>query len=233
MDQRKRLMQLQDEWLHCRKCDLHKSRGRAPVVFGAGRPSASYFFLYEVPSEADEALSSPLQNEAGNVFADIIQGASIDKADCYATPMLGCRPTVLLPETADQPERVAPRAAQKEEIEACGDRVRKLIYALDPVIIFTMGDLPWKYLVKPKDRGIATKLEVAVGDIFVTRLPGIYHHEITYPVIPLLSMDYLLKNPSVATTGPITITIAHLIKGRRHAEYLKAQSAKDIKAQGL
>jgi len=233
MDQRKRLIQLRDEWLHCKKCGLHKNRGKSPIVFGAGNPEATYFFLYEAPSEADEAVSSPLQGESGVMFSDLMQGAGIDKKDCYATPVVACRPQVLLPGTADNPERWATRAAQKEEVETCSDRVRQLIYAVDPVIVFTMGDLAWKHLVRPKDRGIVTRLEVAVGDIFLTRMPGIYHHEITYPVIPLLSMEHLLKNPSVATTGPITITTAHLIKGRRHATYLKTQSAKDAKQHNL
>lgn len=233
MDQRRRLVQLRDEWLHCNKCGLHKNRGKAPVVFGAGNPEATYFFLYEAPSEADVAVSSPLQGDAGTMFSDLMQSAGIDKKDCYATPIVSCRPQVLLPETADQPERWAQRAATKEEIETCGDRVKHLLYAVDPVIVFTMGDAAWKYMVKPKDRGIVTKLEVAVGDIFLTRMAGVYHYEITYPVLPLLSMEHLLKNPSVATTGPITLTTAHLIKGRRHAEYLKTQSAKDARRYGL
>lgn len=230
MDQRKRLVQLRQDWTGCKGCALCETRASKNIVFGAGSSSAEFFFLYDVPTEDDEFASSPMYGEHGALLSDLMMQAGIDKSRSYCTPIIGCRPTVVIPATEDQPERIAERTPVKEEIDACRQRVHDLIYAVDPRVIFAVGDVAWKYLVRTKDRAMATTIDKARGDIFVARMPGLYAHEITYPVIPLLSMKQIMQNPSAAKVGPLTLAIKDMSLGRTYVEYLKSYEAKDLKA---
>lgn len=231
MDQRKRLVALRQDWIQCTRCALHEQRynDRGNIVFGAGSPGATFFFLYDVPAEEDEAVGSPMSGDHGKMLLDLMGHAKIDNKLAYCAPLLGCRPKMIIPATDDAVERVVDKAPLKEEIVACTPRVLELLYVVDPQVIFAVGDLAWKFLVKPKDRGIQGTLDKARGDIFVHRRAGIYHHEITYPVIPILGMKQLFQNPSNSATGPLTLAIRDLTKGRMHVEYVKAAADKDQK----
>jgi hypothetical protein len=136
---------------------------------------------------------------------------------------------VIVPATDDLPERLATRPPTKTEAFACMQRLHALIYLLDPQLIFVMGELAWKALVRPKDRGGVTTFEKAAQyEIFQTRVPG-KHVELQYPVIATLSMQHAVQSPSHATTGSFTVITKSLLRGQRYVKKLQAFNEKDAR----
>lgn len=220
MDAKVHLKRLRESWTNCTRCPLEQGRCKRPIVFGAGSSTADFLFIYDTPTEQDADTSSPMSGDHGDLLVDLMETAGIKNTVSYCTPLLGCRPTILLHATDTDPERIADRAPSKEELEACRPRVDELIYRIDPRLIFTLGDLPWKALVKAKDRGTDTTLDKAVGKIQLTRVQGKIC-VVDYPVIPLLSMKQILASPGSAKHGPLATTIKYLTQGLRHVDYVK------------
>jgi hypothetical protein len=90
--------------------------------------------------------------------------------------------------------------------------------------------LPWKTLVRAKDRGTKTTLALAAGDIFTTTIQGAYVQTLRYDVMPLLSMDQLLKSPSSAEHGTLKTMARHIYRGKTGVEYLKKTESRDLAA---
>lgn len=228
----KGLKTLAQEWHGCRRCSLGSEREGTKIVFGDGARRAKFLLLYDVPTAHDAALGAPMSGREGEVLLDLLQHAGILVQDVYCTPLLGCRPVLFLPETADQQAQIADRAPVKEEIVACSPRVQEIIYRVDPLVIFTLGDLPWKALVTPKLRGPHTSLDKALGNLFTTTVPGRWIKSVTYSVVPLLSMKQVIAQPSYASHGTLHTTARHLHKGRVYAEFLEKAGQRDAIAGG-
>lgn len=226
MEAKRRLAELKSVWRDCTRCGLSHGRSNS-IVFGSGASNAQYLFVYDVPTEDDAATSSPMAGNAGTIFSEVLQAVGIDIAHCYCTPVLGCRPTALLPATEDNAELIVDRAAKADEVKACKDRLDAIIYAVDPLLIFALGELPWKTLVRTKDRSGHTTLDKAVGDPVVTYVPGRAAPEICYPVIPLPSVKQLVASPSMAKHGTGGMLVRHLTKGKDYVAYIKASEQKD------
>jgi uracil-DNA glycosylase family 4 len=222
MDKKRHLATIHSEWANCKRCDLHLARRRRAVV-GNGNPSARFLFIYDVPTESDTQMCEPMSGDEGVLFAELMTEAGVDHQESYCLPLLGCRPTQLIPKTDDVEERIVDRDPRKEELAACHSRVISTIYTIDPEVIFAVGDIAFKALVIPKDRGNSTTLDKALGNIFSTYVPGKISADIRYPVIPLPSIRQLIANPSVAKTGPFTVTIRELLRGKNCADYIKTQ----------
>ena len=227
MDAKQRLAVLRSEWRDCQKCEL--SHGRpCSIVFGGGNIAAKFLFIYDVPTDEDVMASSPLVGNAGTIFQDLLRNAKLDPAHVYKTPILGCRPTALIPATDDMPERIVDRAATADEVKACKARVDSIIYAVDPLLIFAMGELAWKTLVRPKDRGTCTSLDKAIGEAMVTYVPGVTVPEIRYPVMPLPSIKQIVASPSMARHGTIGVTLRHIENGKSYVALLKKDEQQDL-----
>lgn len=224
---------LQEEWFNCQRCGLHVDRPRQEIVFGAGRRSAKYVIVFDVPSEQDAEIGTPMTGREGNLLEELLTEAGIEIRDVFCVPLLGCRPTQYLPETDDNEARVIDRAPTKEEVKACFPRVQEIIYRVDPLVIFTLGDLAWKVLVEPKSRGVHTSLEKAVGYLFTTKVPGRWLDHVRYDVIALLSMQHIYAKPSVAAHGPRQITLRYLHQGRIYAEHIEKTGSHDAVAAGF
>lgn len=228
MDAKKHLIALKEEWKGCRRCPVGVDRQNSRIVFGAGSATPRFLFVYDVPSEADEELASPMSGEAGQYLAEILHAVELDMAHSYCTPVLGCRPTAPIPATDDAPARLVDRGAKKSEVEACRGRLNEIIYLTDPYLIFTMGELPWKVLVEPKDRGTSTSLDKAIGEVMVTYIPGRLAHSIQFPVIPLPSIKQLVASPSMAKHGTGGVMMRHLTRGKEYVAYLKKTEQIDL-----
>ncbi len=225
MDTKAVLTQLRSEWGECTKCDLHKTRP-GKILFGAGSiTNTKYLLVYDAPTAGDLETRTPFSGEASNIVSDLLEAAEILPKDCYTTTVLGCRPTTVLPATEHEPERVADRAADKTEVAACYPRLAAIIYAVDPRLIFTLGDLEWKTWVRTKDRDGFTTLDKAVGNLVVTKVRGQTLQEVQYPVLPLLPIKTILASPSLAKHGTLGITLKHLLRGKAYVDYV--QKAED------
>lgn len=230
-----KLKTLAHEWHDCQRCKLAKDRPRAEIVFGVGSRHARFLLIYDAPSEGDAALATPFSDTPGQVLLDLLKGAEIHPREIYCTPLVGCRPVTLLPATANAPARLTSRTPEKEEIAACFPRIHQLIYRIDPCVIFAMGELTYKTLVRGKDRDNHNTVEQAVSasELFRTRLPGRWMPELHYDVIPLLPMKKLIDVPSLAEHGPLATNVLHLNRGKIYADFIERTGGRDTRAAGF
>ena len=228
-----RLKALNLEWHGCTRCSLSQERPCANIVFGAGAPNAKYLLVYETPTAGDVEQARPFTRKEGYLLQDLLNHAKVDHGDVFCTPLVGCRPTLFQPATADQEERLLDREPTKEELAACWPRLEQILYRVDPLIVFAFGALAMKVLVNPKDRSRVPSHDKAIGDLFLTRVPGHLMQEVTYDVMPLLGIKKILANPSSAAHGTLATTARHLHKGARYAAFIEETGQRDAKAAGI
>jgi DNA polymerase len=223
MDQKKSLAVLRKEWSGCTRCAISKLRSADDrVVLGGGAIPADYLFVYDAPESDDMAAGFPLQGRHGGILENLIYKAEFPKDSFGFAPLVGCWPYTILPATEDQPEQVRDRDPTTAEVEACLPRIQRIIYTVDPRLIFAVGDVAWKTLVKPKDRDGETTLGKAAGGLFWTVVPGRLR-QIRYPVMPLLSPKKIIDNPSAAEHGPIAITMEAMMRAQKYVNMIKKE----------
>lgn len=218
MDAEKRLHVLSDEWTGCTRCGLSELRSGPRIVFGDGPCDADVMMITDAPDAIDMEVGVLFAGDYGRLLGDIAHSAGVRFDDIFCTALVGCYPYTEV-EDPDDEDRVIvhTRPPDSEEIEACSARLNSIIYAVDPRLIIAMGDLPWKTLVRAKDRGRGnTSIKKAQGKIFRTYIPGVYR-EVAYPVLATLSPKQLINNPSKAKHGPIPSTTRWL---RAAANYI-------------
>ena len=221
MNNKAALIQVKREWDGCKRCALADIRGPDHhVVFGWGKIPADYLFVYDAPSEEEAAAGVPLIGRYGELLETILEDAEFQKDTWAITPMVGCRPYVVLPATEDTEEQVRERDPNEDELDICSPRLEAVIYHVDPRAIITVGEVSWKRLVRPKDRGDHHTLDAAAGNLFVTHVMGV-REKVTYPVIPILPPKKIIANPSSAKHGPVATTIAALQRVRYFVNQIK------------
>jgi uracil-DNA glycosylase family 4 len=219
---------LADHWHGCTRCKLSEDRQNPAIVFGYGSRRAKYLFIYDTPSAGDAEMGHPMTGREGDLFVDLLKAAKISMDEIYVTPMVGCWPARLLPDTADKPAHWIDRDPEKEELIGCLPRVEEIIYRIDPLLIFTMGMLPWRTLCHPSK----ASLEKAVGDRYTAHIRGRHLPQVPYDVIPLLSIRAMVASPSYAHHGPLASTARHIMRGATHAAFLDETRKRDALAAG-
>ena len=86
----------------------------------ARQAHAKYLLIYDTPTEQDVYAGLPMAGPEGDLLASLVEHAKIDLHDVYCTPMLGCRPTMLLPAGLRTRASGRPRAGRRG-----GQRVRR------------------------------------------------------------------------------------------------------------
>jgi DNA polymerase len=223
MDTKATLRVLRKEWDGCSRCNLAALRDNEDrVVFGTGAIQPDYLFVYDAPEEADTKTGTPLMGRHGEILYNLIKKAEYES---YAvTTVVGCRAYTVLPPIEDQPEQIRDRDPSTEEVDECRPRLDALIYALDPRLIFAVGQVAWKTLVKPKDRGGHNVLSDAAGELTSTYVMGKVR-PVRYAVMPLLPPKQIIANPTSADHGPIATTLEALIRARTYVNMLKKDEA--------
>lgn len=221
---KKRLVTLYEDWKGCTKCPLHTSRPEdTAIAFGDGAYNADFLFIEAAPNAYDvgDGYFSP-HSERGALFLGLLEAAGIDARQTFRTALVGCRPYVVLPATEEQEAQEQDRAPMREELATCEPRITDIIYTVDPYIIVAMGDLPWKSLVESKNRKYDTTIAKAVStsDVYDCWIPGKLR-PVRYPVLPIYSLDHMVKNPSAASHAPIAVSVDQLTRAKRHIEVLK------------
>ena len=122
----------------CTACDLAGTRTR--VVFGVGSPTADVMFVGEAPGFHEDQQGVPFVGAAGQLLDRLWGEIGIARDDVYIGNVLKCRP----------PDNRDPRP---DEIEACGDYLRRQLTLIDPRVVVTLGNFATKLLLK-RDVGI-------------------------------------------------------------------------------
>lgn len=195
MNKREEIAELARDWEDCRRCSLYRTRNH--VVFGEGNPEADILVIGEAPGEHEDLKGRPFVGQAGGVLDDFIGAMHLDRdTDLFVTNAVGCRPTQASEDERTGRPRIDNRPPTKDERGACKPRLLETIYLIDPLLIVTLGRVPYQVLF-----GKVPKMETLRGNIQTLRLKG-RHTEIKYPVMPLYHTAYLLRTHDKREEGP-------------------------------
>lgn len=224
-----KLAVLHNGWHGCTRCGLAETRKSDEIFFGFGAPNPKYMIIGGTPSSYDEAFSSMFGGDPGILLFNLLDDAGILQQDCYFTYALSCRPTVTIPATETEPERIENRDPSKEEMVACRPRLYEQIYQTDPRVIITFGEIATKAVI----RGRLRKFLDAQGKQYTMLLPRALPEEhkndivgkarwfdIVYPVFAVPDMATILNNPSEAPHGPLAVVMKTLERAKAYTDFV-------------
>ena len=229
-DYRKSLPVLRQEWEACTQCNLgevRKATGGA-FVFGEGA-LGGIMFIGEGPGREENAAGRPFVGKSGQFLRAILQ--QINLQHFYITNTVCCRSFAYQYDSEGKQKFVTRKgvsiAVEQDEAPtpvqraACFDRLHQEIYAVDPLLIVTLGGTAAETVL-----GRPVKILMESGDLradasgepgTVMRLPGalyrpvltpkgLWRHKVRgawvmnteqdiveYPVIPLLHPSFVLR----------------------------------------
>src|ERR1044071_7087788 len=120
----------------CQRCKLSKM-GRTQVVFGVGNPHASVMFVGEAPGFHEDRQGEPFVGAAGKLLNDLLQSASLSRADIYIANVIKCRP----PNNRDP---------EPDEVETCKPFLMQQIQMIRPKLVCTLGNWATQTLLERK-----------------------------------------------------------------------------------
>lgn len=152
----------------CQKCVLHESRSQ--TVFGAGNKDADWLIIGEAPGDEEDRQGEPFVGPAGELLAEMLFAAGLQREDIYIANILKCRPP-------------ANRDPLPDEVACCQAYLQQQIALMQPQLIFAVGRIAAHNLLQKKEK---------LGD-----LRGKVHHygETNIPVIVTYHPAYLLRSP--------------------------------------
>lgn len=152
----------------CQKCVLHESRTQ--TVFGVGNKDADWLIIGEAPGDEEDRQGEPFVGPAGELLAEMLFAAGLQREDIYIANILKCRPP-------------ANRDPLPDEVACCQAYLQQQIALMQPQLIFAVGRIAAHNLLQKKDK---------LGD-----LRGKVHHygETNIPVIVTYHPAYLLRSP--------------------------------------
>jgi len=205
MNKREKLQELEHHWEDCRRCELCRTRNN--IVFGEGNPEADILVIGEAPGEYEDVKGRPFIGPAGEVLDGFIDAMSLNRqTDLYVTNSVCCRPTVAGEDERTGQVRIDNRQPSKDERLSCKPRLLETIYIIDPMLIVTLGRVPYQVLF-----GKVPKIESLRGNTQTLRIQG-RHAEIKYPVVPLYHTAYLLRTHDKRAEGPWGKTMVDWVK---------------------
>lgn len=119
-----KLQMIADEIAVCTDCKLHASRKRA--VPGEGPDDPDLMFIGEGPGFHENEQGKPFVGAAGRFLEDLLASIDLKREDVFIGNVVKCRPP-------------GNRDPQPEEIQACGEYLKRQIEAIDPKVIVTLG----------------------------------------------------------------------------------------------
>jgi DNA polymerase len=204
---------LAEEWSVCERCDLWLKRTN--VVFGEGNPDADILIVGEAPGQCEDESGRPFMGESGEVLEGFLGELGVNRMyDTFITNVVGCRATSEV-ETEDGDIVIENRPPAKREREACSERLRQIIYHVDPLVIVAAGKTPASALL-----GRVSTMQKMRGETFKMVLEGV-HTPINYTVMVIYPPAYLLRNPNKAEGGPWDKTFGDLKKVVEIVRYLQ------------
>ncbi len=134
----KKLGEIASEINACVQCPLSKTRTHA--VPGEGPPNARVFLVGEAPGRNEDKTGKPFAGAAGNILTEALAKAGLNRADCFITSAVKCRPP-------------GNRKPNDEEIDACCPHLARQIAAVNPDVIVPLGNVALTTLTGLKNIG--------------------------------------------------------------------------------
>lgn len=208
------LQELRADWINCERCDLCHTRTN--VVFGEGNPKADIMVIGEAPGREEDECGRPFEGAAGQILNQFLDHAFLDRhKDLYTTNVVCCRPTLDSIDDRTGETKTDNRPPSKTEREACHTRLMETIYLVDPLLIITIGKVPFQALL-----GKASKMAAVRGQMQTFHLAG-RHTDIRYGVLPMYHTAFLLRTHDRRPEGPWGKTMSDWVKACNVIDYLR------------
>lgn len=220
---------LQDGWSSCGRCRLAEERTN--VVEGTGSHQPSLLLIGEAPGADEDEEGRPFCGKAGwTLLGELLLYVTVDdrlramalnskveigaeqiekiresfEEDVFFDNIVACRPP-------------GNRDPNLDEVAHCRERINKLIYLLDPLVIVAVGKAVLTALTGKKRSIMQDR-----GKLFWTKIPGRLCPEVTYPVIPILHPSFLDRQPDFGVAnGWADRTQKDLLRAFRIADILR------------
>ncbi len=136
----KKLKEIKDGVLKCRKCILGEERVKNKYypVIGQGNHQAKIMFIGEAPGYNEAKTGKPFCGAAGFILDDLLNSIGIKRENVYITNLLKCRP----------PKNRDPLG---EEIQLCSNFLEKQIAIIKPQVICLLGRHSMKFIMEKYD----------------------------------------------------------------------------------
>lgn len=229
MNSKKNLAVLQSQWHACTRCSLKDTRLTDDIYFGYGSPTPRYLVVGGGPNGTDEKFNSLFAGDQGQLLFQILEDCGISLDECYFTYAVSCRPTVTIPATDTEQEKVENREPTKDELVACRPRLYEILYQTNPRAVLAFGEVATKAVI----RGRIRKFLDAQGKQYTALLPRALPEDhpknltgkarwfdITYPVFAIPEMLTILNNPSQADHGPLSLAMRTIERARNYTEFV-------------
>jgi uracil-DNA glycosylase family 4 len=153
----------------CRRCGLHRTRGK--VVFGSGSAAARWMFVGEAPGAEEDKQGLPFVGRAGVLLGAMLNSIRLSRDDVYIANVLKCRP----------PNNRDPFG---QEVRECAPFLHRQIDLVQPEIIVAMGRFAAQVLLD--------------SDQNLGQLRGRPHNfgETSAPLVVTYHPAYLLRSPA-------------------------------------
>ncbi len=124
MSKREKLLQLQQQIIHCQRCPLYATATHA--VPGEGAVNAAIMFVGEAPGRTEDETGRPFVGRAGKLLTQLLTSIGIAREAVFITSVIKHRP----------PKNRPPKPA---EIVACKHWLDEQLTIIAPKIIVPLG----------------------------------------------------------------------------------------------
>ena len=153
----------------CTRCPLHGSRKH--LIFGSKDVTqVSLFIVCDPPNREDEKSGKPISGAAEKLLLKMLAAIGLDQDKVYITNIVKCCPPEDRPATA-------------QEIGACQPFLARQIEAVSPKIIYALGPLAGRSLLKTEAP--------------LLRLRGRFHEFHGISLMPSYHPEFLLRHPDM------------------------------------
>jgi DNA polymerase len=186
------------------------------VVFGVVTQCADILIGGEGPGEYEDKYGLPFYGRAGEILNEFLGSVALDREkDFYITNVVCCRPTADVLDDRTGETRTDNRQPSKVEREACRPRLLETIYLVDPLLIVTVGKVPFQALT-----GKASEMKAVRGRMRTLILQG-REVPIPYPILPIYHTAFLARSSDRRKEGPWGKTLEDFVRMVKILDHLR------------
>jgi len=224
------------DYEECHACPL-LLKTRSQVVFGSGSVRADILIVGESPGKVEDEAGVPFVGNAGALLMDLLKNAwpetdeildvdnipggdddeYFEKLRDYLDDHIFWSNIILCwPEDNRDPAT--------KEIKACKERLHRLIYAIDPMLIIGAGRIATTALIGKKTGIVENR-----GRIYDVKIKSpATGRTIRYPMMALLHPSYLLRKGDQALVAEERGSTYDTVEDLRYAMYLINQNYRSL-----
>lgn len=186
------LKTVQAAWATCNKCTL--GEGQYQTVLGTGEVPTQLALVADYPLDGEDKEGTAFSAVNAEPFISAVFGTlGIKKEEVFQTYSLGCRPG----------DSLNPSQTQ---MKACKPRLFAELYAADPLIVVSMGQIATSMLL-----GKWASMDEVLGKLIPIELPGQYGKWQT-TLLPTYGLERSIQQAALSDSDESTKTFNHICK---------------------